>query len=51
MGVQTCRVPKCQLDLLAVNLDVGDIVFEHGWDIHLATAKGNVREERAPRQG
>jgi hypothetical protein len=29
------RIPKCQLDVLAVDLDVGDIVLENGGDIDL----------------
>lgn len=29
------RIPKSQLDMLAVNLDVGDIVLEDGGDIDL----------------
>ena len=29
------RIPKRQLDVLSVNLDVGDVVLENGWDVDL----------------
>ena len=28
-------IPKGQLDVLAIDLDIGDVVLEHGWDVHL----------------
>ena len=31
----TGRVPECELHLFAVHLDVGDVVLEHGGDVHL----------------
>ena len=30
-----CRIPESELDVLAVDLDIGDIVLEHGGDIDL----------------
>lgn len=32
----TSRIPKSQLDVLAVNLDVGDVVLEDGGNVDLA---------------
>lgn len=29
------RIPKGQLDVLAINLDIGDVVLEDGGDVHL----------------
>lgn len=40
------RIPKGQLDVLAVNLDVGDIVFENGGDVDLERReKGELARE------
>lgn len=40
----TSRIPERQLDMLAINLDVGDVVLEHGGDIDLRTQMlDNVR--------
>lgn len=39
-------IPKGQLDVLAVNLDVGDIVFENGGDVDLRR-----RKERTSQRG
>lgn len=33
----TSRIPESQLDMLAINLDVGDIVLENGGDVDLQT--------------
>lgn len=30
------RIPKGQLDVLAIDLDVGDVVLEHGGDVDLS---------------
>lgn len=35
----TSRIPKSQLNMLSINLDVGDIVLENGWDIDLERDK------------
>jgi len=30
------RIPKCQLNVLAVNLDIGNVVLEYSWDVNLS---------------
>lgn len=34
------RIPKSQLDMLAVDLDIGDVVLEDGGDVDLETLLG-----------
>ena len=36
------RIPQGQLDMLAVNLDVGDIVLEDGGDVDLDAASAKT---------
>ena len=35
----TSRIPESQLDVLAINLHVGNIVLEDGWYVDLSTAR------------
>ena len=37
-----CGIPQGELDVLAVYLDVGDIVLEDGWDIDLFAHHASV---------
>ncbi len=32
----TGGIPQSQLDVLSINLDIGDVVLEDGWDVNLA---------------
>jgi hypothetical protein len=32
-------IPKSKFNVLSINFDIGDIVFEHGGDINLAETK------------
>jgi hypothetical protein len=33
------RIPEGQLDALAIDIDIGDVVFEDGWDVNLSDDK------------
>lgn len=39
----TSRIPQGQLDMFAINLDIGDIVLENGGDIDLRGFEESVR--------
>jgi hypothetical protein len=30
------RIPEGQLDVLAINLDIGNVVLKDGWDVDLS---------------
>ena len=33
------RIPEGQFDALAIDIDIGDVVFEDGWDVNLSDDK------------
>lgn len=33
----TSRIPKSQLDVLSIDLNIGHIVLEDGWDVDLSS--------------
>jgi hypothetical protein len=39
-------IPEGEFDMLAVNLDIGDVVLEHGGHVYLQ--EGNARAQSEP---
>lgn len=55
----TSRIPKSELNMLSVDLDIGDVVLEDSGDVHLDTSRSAFgsscmpvkRDIRIPRAG